>query len=433
MNEIRCTPFRTTLIFLCFLLVTTSGWGCQFSPTRSAEPIKVGILHSLTGTMAISEQSVSQATLLAIEELNAQGGVLGRRIQPVIRNGASQSDIFAREAEALIVNEHVAVIFGCWTSASRKTVKPIVEQYQHLLFYPVQSEGIEASPNIIYTGAAPNQQIFPAVKWAMDNLGQRFFLIGSDYIFPHAANAMMKDQIRSLRGTIVGEQYVLLGSTEVAGAVEALVRSRPDVILNTLNGDSNVAFFQALRAQGITPQDIPTISFSIAETELETMGSAAVAGDYAAWGYFQSLAGPINAAFVQAYQARYGADAVISDPMEAAYLGVKLWAAAVEQAGSLELNRVRNALHGISLEAPQGAVSIDPISQHLWRTVRIGQIQPDGQFEIVWSSTKPVRPLTYPAYRSVERWEAFLTDLHTRWKGHWQNPATFPSIIEAEP
>ncbi|WP_129673881.1 urea ABC transporter substrate-binding protein [Candidatus Chloroploca sp. Khr17] len=433
MNKTKWTRFRSTLILLCFLLVAVLGWGCQLTSTSSSEPIKVGILHSLTGTMAISEQSVSQATLLAIEAINAQGGVLGRRLEPVLRDGASQSAIFAREAEALLVEEDVAVIFGCWTSAARKTVKPIVEQYQRLLFYPVQYEGLEASPNIIYTGAAPNQQIIPTVKWAMDNLGQRFFLIGSDYIFPHAANAIMKDQIGSLRGTIVGEQYVLLGSTDVAGAVEAIVQSRPQVILNTLNGDSNVAFFQALRAQGITPQDIPTISFSIAETELATMGSAAFAGDYAAWGYFQSLAGPVNAAFVQAYQARYGADAVITDPMEAAYLGVKLWAAAVEQADSLEFNRVRNALHGLSLEAPQGAISVDPISQHLWRTVRIGQIQPDGQFEVVWSSTKPVRPLPYPAYRSVERWEVLLSELHTRWQGQWQNPFALPTIIEAEP
>ncbi|QDF95225.1 urea ABC transporter substrate-binding protein [Azoarcus sp. DD4] len=403
------------------------------APTVEAEPIRVGILHSLSGTMAISERSVVAATQLAIAQLNAAGGVLGRPVEAVVRDGASDWKTFAREAEALIATEKVDAVFGCWTSASRKTVKPVFERYDHLLFYPVQYEGLESSPNIVYTGAAPNQQIIPAVKWALDKLGRRIFLVGSDYVFPHSANAIMKDQIRSLRGEVVGEHYILLGSTAVDAVVQAIAAARPDVILNTLNGDSNVAFFKALRAQGITPQLIPTISFSIAEAELKTMGSTDFAGDYAAWNYFQSLPGADNEGFVAAYKARYGADEVVTDPMEAAWIGVHLWAKAVETAGSADPRAVRRALQGESLSAPEGAVSVDPKSQHLWKSVRIGRILPSGQFEVVWSTPKPVRPLPYPGYRPPQEWEAFLDGLNARWKGNWANPGNTPSIGEASP
>ncbi|CAL92755.1 urea ABC transporter substrate-binding protein [Azoarcus olearius] len=402
-------------------------------PARAGQvqPIRVGVLHSLSGTMAISERSVAAATRLAIDHINAAGGVLGRPLEAVVRDGASDWSTFAREADALIAREKVEVVFGCWTSASRKTVKPVFERHDHLLFYPVQYEGLESSPNIVYTGAAPNQQIIPAVKWALDNIGRRFFLVGSDYVFPHSANAIMKDQIRSLRGEVVGEHYVLLGSSAVEAAVEAIAATRPDVILNTLNGDSNVAFFKALRAYGITPQVIPTISFSIAEAELQAMGSADFAGDYAAWNYFQSLPGEANADFVAAYKARYGEQEVVTDPMEAAWIGVHLWARAVESAGSADPRAVRLALQGKSMAAPEGAVSIDPHSQHLWKSVRIGRILPGGQFEVVWSTPKPVRPLPYPGYRPPHEWDAFLGRLNERWNGHWANPGATPSTVEA--
>jgi urea transport system substrate-binding protein len=420
--------FKAGAVLLLVLL--TIGLGLTWhrhEQTRLAEPIPVGILHSLTGTMAISERGVVAATRLAIDEINAAGGLLGRPVQTIVRNGASDWATFAREAESLILDAGVQVIFGCWTSASRKTVKPVFEEHNHLLFYPVQYEGLELSPNIVYTGAAPNQQIIPAVKWAMDNLGRRFFLVGSDYVFPHAANAIMRDQIRSLRGSVVGEHYVLLGRTEVEPVVEAIAASRPDVILNTLNGDSNLAFFKALRARGLTPDQIPTISFSIAEAELKSMGSADFAGDYAAWNYFQSLPGASNRRFVAAYQARYGTDQVVTDPMEAAYLGVYLWAEAVKRSGRTDPVAVRRALPGLSITAPGGAVSLDGQSQHLWKSVRIGRIQADGQFEIVWDSAKPVRPLPYPGYRSPAEWEDFLTGLHRRWQGHWANPGAEPT------
>jgi urea transport system substrate-binding protein len=391
------------------------------TPSKHSAHIKIGILHSLTGTMSISERGVAAATQLAVDEINARGGVLGQQIQTILRDGASDWETFARQAESLIVDEKVSVVFGCWTSASRKTVKPLFEKHGHLLFYPVQYEGLESSPNIVYTGAAPNQQIIPAVKWAMDKLGRRFFLVGSDYVFPHSANAIMQDQIRSLHGQVTGEFYIPLGSAQVMEAVQAIVESRPDVILNTLNGDSNVAFFKALRAQGITPEKIPTISFSIAEAELKAMGSRDFAGDYAAWNYFQSLPGEINQHFVEAYKARYGSDEVVTDPMEAAHIGVNLWAQAVRMTGSADPRLVLQNLKGLSYAAPEGAVSLDPTSQHLWKPVRIGRILSNGQFEVVWDTGKPVRPLPYPVYRTPQEWERFLDSLYNAWHGNWAN------------
>jgi urea transport system substrate-binding protein len=399
--------------------------GCGGARERhETDPIRVGILHSLSGTMEVSERGVAQATQLAVEEINAAGGLLGRPLEIVLRDGASVGHIFAREAERLITNDGVAVIFGCWTSDSRRTVRPIIEQHQHLLFYPVQYEGMEYSPNIIYMGAAPNQQLVPGVKWAIDQLGHRFFLVGSDYVFPRAAHAIMRDQIQSLYAQVVGEAYIPLGSTEVDAVIDAILAADVDVILNTLNGDSNAAFFRALRQRGITPNTIPTISFSIAEAELQSMGSTDFAGDYAVWNYFQSLPGEANTRFVRAYQTRFGTHTVLTDPMESAYTAVHLWAHAVRNARSTAPETVLRALAGLSLAAPQGPVSIDPHTQHLWQSVRIGQIRADGQFTVIWESGKPIRPLPYPPYRSPAQWQAFLDDLQTRWQGNWAAPGT---------
>lgn len=410
----------TALRLLVALLATAALLSC--SGGEFERPVRVGVLHSLSGTMAFSERDVVDATVLAIDQLNASGGVLGRRVQAIVRDGASDWSRFAELAEELIVAEGVEVVFGCWTSACRKTVLPVFEEHGHLLFYPVQYEGLESSPNIVYTGAAPNQQIIPAVKWALDHLGRRFVLVGSDYVFPRSANRIMSDQIQSLGGEVLAEHYVLLGSIAVQAAVDDIARLRPEVILNTLNGDSNIAFFQQLRAAGITPEAIPTISFSIAEVELQAMGSEAFVGDFAAWNYFQSVESQANAAFVSAFRAAHGTARVITDPMEAAYTGVRLWAEAAKSAGSTRPGAVREALRGLSLQAPHGPVSIDPASQHLWKTVRIGRIRADGQFDIVWETPKPVRPMPYPAYRTPAQWQQWLDGLRRGWGGSWANP-----------
>jgi urea transport system substrate-binding protein len=393
-----------------------------FRIEQNTQPIRVGVLHALSGTMAISEAPLVDATLLAIDEINAAGGVLGRQIEPVVVDSLSDWAYSAQAAEDLIRREQVSVVFGCWTSACRRTVRPVFERLDHLLVYPVQYEGLESSPNILYTGAAPNQQILPAVKWSLDNLGQRLFLVGSDYVFPRSANAIIRDQVVSLRGEIVGEEYLLLGSTDAAPIVEQIVAAQPDVILNTINGDSNIAFFQALRDAGITPDTLPTLSFSIAESELPTLDIASLTGDYAAWNYFQSVQSEANARFVAAFQGRYGADRTTSDPIEAAYFGVYLWAQAATDARTADVDVVRLALRDQSFAAPGGIVSIDPQSNHTWKTVRIGRIRADGQFDIVWDSGNPIRPQPYPLYRPRAEWDSFLQSLYIGWGESWANP-----------
>ncbi len=410
------------ILFLSFGLSMIIFWLAHAQFQINNQPIPVGILHSLTGTMAISEKSVVDATLLAIEEINDQGGVLGRQIQPILVDGASNWQTFAQKAEELIVKQKVVTVFGCWTSASRKTVNPIFNKYNHLLIYPVQYEGLEASPNIVYTGAAPNQQIIPAVKWSFDNLGKRFFLVGSDYIFPRTANAIIKDQVTALKGEIVGEEYIQLGSKNVATLVKEIVKTQPDIILNTINGDSNIYFFQGLKKAGITADQITTISFSIAEEELSHFSIQDMVGNYAVWNYFQSIDNPRNHEFVKKFQQRYGKDRVTSDPIEAAYFGVYLWAQAIQDAGTDDVNAIRENIKDQSFLAPEGIVYIDPENQHTWKTVRVGKIKADGQFEIVWNSEKPIRPRPYPLSRSKAEWKGFLKSLYQGWNNNWANP-----------
>lgn len=383
-------------------------------------PVKIGILHSLSGTMAVSERSVAEAALLAVEELNNNGGVLGRKIKPIQIDGQSNWSVFADQAEKLITQHNVSAVFGCWTSACRKTVKPVFEKHDHILFYPVQYEGLEQSTNIIYTGAAPNQQIIPATKWTIDNIGRRIYLIGSDYVFPRTAHQIIKTQVAALNGQIVGESYVPLGGTGFEGILADLKAKQPDIIFNTINGDSNIAFYKQLRAAGIKAAQIPVMSFSLAESEVQAIGPALVAGDYAARNYFQTIDTPKNQEFVARFRARYGADRVTTAPMEAAYFGVLIWAQAVEESGSIHYRGFREALLGQTLNAPSGIVYIDPNTQHTWRTVLIGRVREDGNFDLVWNSGRPVRPVPYPGFLAKATWESFLKDLFDQWGGQWE-------------
>lgn len=409
--------FRLVIAVLSVCVLT----GCGKAPSKA--PIRVGVLHSLTGTMALSEQSVIDATLMAVEEINARGGLLGRKLEAVVLDGKSHGPTFARQAERLITAEDASVVFGCWTSASRRSVKPVFEQHNSLLFYPVQYEGIELSPNIVYTGAAPNQQIIPAVEWCFRELrAQTFFLVGSDYVFPRTAHAIIRDEVERLGGKTVGDAYVLLESTDFRAVVDDITAKQPDVILNCINGAGNIAFFEELRSAGVTPSSVPTVSFSIAEDELRSIGTQQMVGDYCAWNYFQSVGTETNEAFVARFQRIFGRSRVTDDPMEAGYVGVHLWAQAVMEAGTTETTPVRDALAHQTFAAPEGLVSIDPASQHTCKPVRIGRIRADGQFDIVWASAQPVRPEPYPQSRSREEWDAFLADLYNGWGQRWANP-----------
>ena len=385
-----------TLVATSFSLVACGG-GQQAGGKFDGE-VKVGILHSRSGTMAISENTVAEAELMAIDEINAKGGITvdGKKLKivPIEEDGASDWPTFAEKAKKLIDQDQVAVVFGGWTSASRKAMLPVFEAKDHFLFYPIQYEGQECSKNIFYSGAAPNQQAEPAVDWLLKNKGKDFFLVGSDYVYPRTANTIMKEQLKASGGKVVGEDYLPLGNTEVAPIIAKIKQALPKggVIVNTLNGDSNVAFFKQMKAAGITPANGYSImSFSIAEEEIAAIGPEYLEGTYAAWNFFQSLDTPASKEFTKNFKAKYGDKRVTNDPAEAAYMMVYLWAAAAEKANSVDDNKVRESLIGVSFEAPEGKVTVMP-NHHVEKRVLIGEVQKDGMFKILQDKgfVKPV-------------------------------------------
>ncbi|RYL89298.1 urea ABC transporter substrate-binding protein [Sporolactobacillus sp. THM7-4] len=361
----------------------------------SGNVIKVGILHSASGTMAMSETPVRDAELLAIKQINNNGGVLGKKIQPVIEDGASDNATFAEKATKLLEQDKVATVFGCWTSASRKAVKPIFEKDNGLLWYPVQYEGMESSPNIFYTGAAPNQQIVPAVEYMTKKFGKKVFLVGSDYVFPRTANSIIKKQAKALGMKVVGEEYTPLGDTDFATIVNKIKSSKPDYVFNTLNGDSNVAFFKQYRTAGISAKDIPTISVSIAEQEVKGIGASYLEGHYVSWNYYETTDTSANKKFVSAYKKAYGNKRVTDDPIEAGYNAVYLWAKAVKKAESTNVDKVKTAAKGITFDAPEGTVKIDGDNQHLYKQVRVGEIESNGMIKEVWGTKEAIKPDPY--------------------------------------
>ena len=376
--------------------------------------------------MAISEKPVIDATLFAVEELNRRGGVLGRIVEPVLADGESDPFRFGIEAQRLIEEQGVSVIFGCWTSASRKEVKTVVEKAGHLLVYPLQYEGVEESPAIVYTGAVPNQQIKPALKWVMDHLGNRFYLVGSDYVFPRIANRLISDLADLLGGQVVAERYRPLGSVDFATIADEIATTRPSVVFNTLNGDSNIAFFAALQERGLSSADVPVFSFSITESEMQAMSqklpAGSLTGNYASWSYFESLPGDANQSFLKRFRKRFGDDHPVNDPMVSAYTGVLLWAMAVEDAASVNPEKVRRFFSRQSMSGPGGIVYVDDKSHHVWKPDRIGRVNDEGRFEIVWDSLKPIRPEPYPSYVEQSHWQELEQLLYRQWNNHWAAP-----------
>jgi len=373
---------------------------CKWMPRDVRAPrkesIKVGILHSLTGNMASSEQPLIDAALLAIEEINQNGGILGRQIEPIVEDGASDESTFARKIEKLLTQDKVCSVFGCWTSASRKAVLPILEKERKLLWYPMQYEGYEKSPYIVYSGAAPNQQILPAIDWCLQRSWKKLFLVGSDYVFPRVANKIVKKHLERHGGECVGEEYIPLGQWKhIQSIVSKIKEVQPDAIFNTINGDSNIPFYRQL-AEEITSKKIPVMAVSIAEVELRLIGTKFTSGHYGTWCYFQSIETPENRKFVEAFKKRYGTERVTSDPIEAAYFQVYLFAEAIKKTGSFDFDQIRKAVRGMTFNAPGGSVCVDPENQHVWTTARIGEIQPDGQFKVVWSSENWIRPDPFP-------------------------------------
>ncbi len=361
----------------------------------SGDTIKVGSLNSLSGTMAISEVTVRDSIALAVEQINADGGVLGKQIQIVAEDGASEPTVFAEKAEKLISSDCVAAVFGGWTSSSRKAMLPVFEDRDALLYYPVQYEGLESSSNIFYTGATTNQQIVPALDYLKEQGVKSLYLVGSDYVFPQTANRIIKAYAEANGIEIKGEDYTPLGSTDFSTIVNKVRTADADAVFNTLNGDSNVAFFREYTNAGLNAKDMPVVSVSIAEEEVVGIGAQNIEGQLTAWNYYQTVESPENTAFVEAYKAKYGANKPTSDPMEAAYTSVHLWKNTVEKAGSFAVEDVVAASDGVTYAAPEGTVTIDGDNHHITKTARIVEIRGDGLIYTVWESDGPVDPDPY--------------------------------------
>jgi urea transport system substrate-binding protein len=374
---------------------TTSAAGGQSCVDTSGPAIKVGSLNSLSGTMAISEVTVRDSIKLAVDEINAKGGVLGKQIQIVGEDGASDPAVFAQKAEKLIKDDCVAAVFGGWTSSSRKAMLPVFESNNALLYYPVQYEGLESSKNIFYTGATTNQQIVPALDYLKEKGIKSLYLVGSDYVFPQTANRIIKAYAAANGIEIKGEDYTPLGSTDFSTIVNKVRASNAGAVFNTLNGDSNVAFFKEYTNAGLTPQKMPVVSVSIAEEEVKGIGAQNIEGQLTAWNYYQTVDNPVNHAFVAAFKDKFGQDRVTSDPMEAAYVSVNLWKNTVEKAKAFDTRSIQENCDGVTFDAPEGLVTIDGENHHITKTARIGEIHPDGLIYTIWQSPGPIKPDPY--------------------------------------
>ncbi|MEZ5667700.1 MAG: urea ABC transporter substrate-binding protein [Alphaproteobacteria bacterium] len=363
---------------------------------QEGEPIKVGILHSLSGTMAISETTLKDVMLMLIEQQNAAGGLLGRPLEAVVVDPASDWPLFAEKARELIEQDQVDVVFGCWTSVSRKSVLPVFEELNGLLFYPVQYEGEESSRNVFYTGAAPNQQAIPAVEYLMSEEGggaERWVLLGTDYVYPRTTNKILRAFLNAhgVADEDIMEEYTPFGHSDwqtiVSQVQEFASQGKPTAVVSTINGDANVPFYKELANQGISAEDIPVVAFSVGEEELAGLDTAPLVGHLAAWNYFMSVETDENAAFIDTWHAYIADDArVTNDPMEAHYIGFNMWVQAVEQAGTTDVDAVRQAMYGQTVANLTGGVAVMNTNHHLSKPVLIGEILEDGQFDVVWET-----------------------------------------------
>lgn len=378
---------------------------------NTVSAVKIGVLHSLSGTMAISETSLRDVVLMAVDEINKKGGVLGEKIEPVVVDPASDWPLFAEKAKQLILEDKVAVTFGCWTSVSRKSCLPVFEENNQLLFYPVQYEGEEQSLNVFYTAASPNQQLVPAAEYMMSELdSKKFYLLGTDYVFPRTANKVLKAFLKTkgVPDENIIEEYTPFHHQDyqtIVGKIKAFAASGDACVLSTINGDSNVPFYKEFANQGLTSEDCPIMAFSVSEDELRAMDVPPLVGHLASWNYFQSIKTKENIQFVRTFKTYCkekglpgGSKRVTCDPIEAAYFGVYVWAAACEKAGTFDVDKVRNAVYGMEFDSPGGKKKMHPDNQHTLKPVYVGEILKNGQFKIVYKSDGLVSPDSYSSY-----------------------------------
>jgi urea transport system substrate-binding protein len=407
--ELTMMKRRSTLKALSAAAAVSSLAGLSALPAHAADTIKVGVLHSLSGTMAISETVLKDTVLMAIEEINAKGGVLGKKLEPVVVDPASNWPLFAERARQLLTKDKVSVTFGCWTSVSRKSVLPVYEELNGLLFYPVQYEGEELSKNVFYTGAAPNQQAIPAVEYLMSKDGgsaKRFVLLGTDYVYPRTTNKILRAFLKSkgVADADIMEEYTPFGHSDYQSIIAKIKKfsseGKKTAVVSTINGDSNVPFYKELGNQGLKATDVPVVAFSVGEEELRGVDTKPLVGHLAAWNYFMSLKNPTNDEFTKKWAAYAKAKNIpghkdrplTNDPMEATYIGIYMWKQAVEKAKSTDVNKVIAAMAGQTFKAPSGFVAkMDEKNHHLHKPVFIGEVKADGQFNVVWKTKGPVK------------------------------------------
>ena len=421
---------KKLVLFLLMVILPTTVF--------AKETIKVGILHSLSGTMAISETSLKDVALMAIEEINTNGGLLGKQLEPVVVDPASNWPLFAEKAGELLQKQKVAVTFGCWTSVSRKSVLPVFEEHNGLLFYPVQYEGEESSYNVFYTGAAPNQQAIPAVEYLMSEDGggaKKFVLLGTDYVYPRTTNKILNHFLKSkgIPQKDIMESYTPFGHSDyqtIVAKIKKFAAGTPTAVISTINGDSNVPFYKELGNQGVTAEDIPVVAFSVGEEELRGIDTKPLVGHLAAWNYFMSVDTKENKAFIKKWNAYVkknnlpgGSKRVTNDPMEATYIGIKMWAQAVKQAGTTNVDAVRQAIGGQTVQSPSGfEITMDAKNHHLHKPVVIGEITENGQFEVVWQTDGPIR---------ADAWSPFIPDSKNK-VADWTYPWLCGNCTEAK-
>jgi urea transport system substrate-binding protein len=397
--------------------------GAATMPALAQDTIKIGVLHSLSGTMAISETTLKDTVLMMVDDINKKGGLLGKKVEAVVVDPASNWPLFAEKARELISKDKVAVVFGCWTSVSRKSVLPVFEELNGLLFYPVQYEGEESSRNVFYTGAAPNQQAIPAVEYLMSKEGgevKRWVLAGTDYVYPRTTNKILEAFLKS-KGVAPEDimiNYTPFGHSDwqtiVADIKKFASAGKKTAVVSTINGDANVPFYKELANAGIKASDIPVVAFSVGEEELAGIDTKNLVGHLAAWNYFESVKAPENAAFIKEWHAFIKNDKrVTNDPMEATYIGFKMWTQAVTQAGTTDVNAVRQAMYGQKVKAPSGFTAVMNTNHHLSKPVMIGEIQANGQFEIVWQTKQTIK---------ADAWSPFIPEsakLTADWTFPW--------------
>ena len=358
------------------------------------DTIKVGILHSLSGTMAISETTLKDVMLMLIDEQNKKGGVLGKKLEAVVVDPASDWPLFAEKARDLIANQHVAVVFGCWTSVSRKSVLPVFKELNSILFYPVQYEGQESERNVFYTGAAPNQQAIPAVDYLMNDEGvERWVLAGTDYVYPRTTNQILEAYLKQhgVAQEDIMINYTPFGQSDWQSIVSQIKdfgsQGKKTAVVSTINGDANVPFYKELGNQGVSAEDIPVVAFSVGEEELAGLDTKPLVGHLAAWNYFQSIDTPENEEFIDKWhEFTKKDDRTTNDPMEAHYIGFNMWVKAVEAAGTTDTDAVIDAMNGVAVPNLTGGISSMGVNHHITKPVYIGEVRDDGQFDVVWQT-----------------------------------------------